>query len=64
MPVLETNRLICYENQLTGFYMRTTLALNGLILILEYTDHIKPLFLRYLSLLDQKTPKEMVRATG
>ena len=28
--LIETSQLICYANQLTGFYMRTTLAFNGL----------------------------------
>ena len=28
---IETSQLICTVNQLTGFYMRATLALNGLI---------------------------------
>ena len=30
-PHIETSRLICRANQLTGFYMRATLAFNGLI---------------------------------
>ena len=29
---IETSQLICTANQLTGFYMRATLALNGLII--------------------------------
>ena len=29
-PHIETSQLICCANQLTGFYMRATLALNGL----------------------------------
>ena len=29
-PHIETSQLICTTNQLTGFYMRETLALNGL----------------------------------
>ena len=29
-PHIETSQLICTANQLTGFYMRTTLALHGL----------------------------------
>ena len=29
-PHIETSQLICWANQLTGFYKRTTLALNGL----------------------------------
>ena len=29
-PDIETSQLICTENQLTGSYIRTTLALNGL----------------------------------
>ena len=28
--IIETSQLICCANQLTGFYMRATLALNGL----------------------------------
>ena len=31
-PHIETSQLICCANQLTGFYMRATLTLNGLIL--------------------------------
>ena len=31
VSVIETSQLICCANQLTGFYMRSTLALNGLI---------------------------------
>ena len=31
-PHIETSQLICSANQLTRFYMRATLALNGLIL--------------------------------
>ena len=35
-PHVETSQLICTVNQLTGFYVRATLALNGLTdLILE-----------------------------
>ena len=29
-PHIETSKLICCANQLTGFYIRATLALNGL----------------------------------
>ena len=29
-PHIETNQLICCPSQLTGFYIRETLALNGL----------------------------------
>ena len=29
-PHIETSQLICKANQLTGFYMRETLAINGL----------------------------------
>ena len=32
-PHIETSQLICTANQLTGFYMRATLALNGLNLV-------------------------------
>ena len=28
--LIETSKLICFANQVTGFYMRVTLALNGL----------------------------------
>ena len=34
-PHKETSPLICSANQLTGFYMRAKLALNGLILFPE-----------------------------
>ena len=30
VALLETSQLICYANRLTGFYMRLTLAFNGL----------------------------------
>ena len=30
-PHIETSQLICPPNQLTGFYIRATLALNGLM---------------------------------
>ena len=30
-PHVETSQLICTANQLTGFYMRATLTLNGLM---------------------------------
>ena len=29
-PHIETSQLVCCVNQLTGFYMRATLAFNGL----------------------------------
>ena len=29
-PHIETSQLICTANQLTGFYIRATMALNGL----------------------------------
>ena len=31
-PHIETSQLICTANQLTGFYMRATLAITRLIL--------------------------------
>ena len=34
-PHIETSHLICCANQLTGFYMRATLGLNGLSLQLS-----------------------------
>ena len=33
-PHIETSQWICCANQLTGFYMRATLALNGLNIVL------------------------------
>ena len=30
VALIETSQLICCAHQLTGFYMRATLALNGL----------------------------------
>ena len=30
VTVIETSQLICFANLLTGFYMRATLAFNGL----------------------------------
>ena len=38
-PHTETSQLMCRANQLTGFYMRVTLALNGLI---EFLILVKP----------------------
>ena len=32
-PHIKTSQLICCANQLTGFYIRATLALNGLIAV-------------------------------
>ena len=32
-PHVETSQLICFANQLTGFYMKATLGLNGLNVI-------------------------------
>ena len=43
-PYIETSQLICCANQLTLFYMRVTLAVNGLILEARFGDasfHIK-----------------------
>ena len=34
-PYIETSQLICCANQLTGFYMRATLALNSLNTVLQ-----------------------------
>ena len=34
-PHIETSQLICCANQLTGFYMRATLALNGLTIAFQ-----------------------------
>ena len=38
-PHVETSQLICKANQLTGFYMRATLALNGLSDIFSCFTH-------------------------
>ena len=42
-PHTETTQLICTANQLTGFYMRVTLALNGFTFLTHMTknDRIK-----------------------
>ena len=37
-PHLETSKLICYAIQMTGFYMRATLAPYGLILYTLFGD--------------------------
>ena len=41
-PHIETSQLICFANQLTGFYMRATPAFNGLMpctqLAMRYED--------------------------
>ena len=37
-PHIETRQLTCCVNQLTGFYMRATLALNGFILEAKFGD--------------------------
>ena len=38
-PHIEISQLICYANQLTGFYMRATLAINGLINFFSTWNH-------------------------
>ena len=45
-PHIETSQLICTANQLTGFYMGATLALNGLMLLgsIQLEVHEKPIF--------------------
>ena len=35
---METSQLIRYANQLTGFYIRATLALNGLSQLMGSSD--------------------------
>ena len=37
-PHIETSQLICTANQLAGFYMRITLALNGLIQEMKFRN--------------------------
>ena len=37
-PHVETSQLICYAKQLIGFYMRVTLALNGLNIKYQFDD--------------------------
>ena len=37
-PHIETSQLICTANQLTGFYTRATLAINGLVKV--FFDHV------------------------
>ena len=36
-PHIETSQLICFANQMTGFYMRATLTLNGLTISAKYS---------------------------
>ena len=38
-PYLETSQLICTANQLTGFYLRATVALNGLMTQLSLSEN-------------------------
>ena len=40
-PHIETSQLICCANQLTSFYMRATLAFNGLSTKLSSTNQIQ-----------------------
>ena len=40
VALIETSRLISCANQLTGFYMRVTLALNGLRCVSEIISFI------------------------
>ena len=48
-PHIETIQLICYANQLTGFYMRATLALNCLTccftLIMRENESLREIYL-------------------
>ena len=37
--LIETSQLICTANQLTGFYMTTTRAINGLKLESKFGDY-------------------------
>ena len=37
-PHIETSQLICSANQLAGFYMRATLAINGLKIFKNSTE--------------------------
>ena len=39
-PHIETSQLICIANQLTGFYMRATLALNELNLFYKKQSEV------------------------
>ena len=41
-PPIETSQLIYTANQLTGFYMRATLALNGLTFNLTFKFNVNP----------------------
>ena len=40
-PHIETSQLICKANQLTDFYMRTTLACNGLNSKIQFRGYEK-----------------------
>ena len=46
-PHIETSQLIFTANQLTGFYMRATLALNGLKLIQTDERHTNQINIKY-----------------
>ena len=39
-PHIETNQLICFANQLTGFCMRARLALNGLMVSVTMRSYL------------------------
>ena len=43
-PHIETSELICCADQLTGFYMRATLALNRLNSLNETQTHYKTIW--------------------
>ena len=47
-PHIETSQLIYTARQLTGFYMRATLTLNGLIKLIDKSKNHPPfLYLKY-----------------
>ena len=46
-PHIEASQLICTANQLTGFYMRAALALNGLTLCFEGRGRVAFFLIQY-----------------
>ena len=56
----ETSQLICTENQLTDFYMRATLAFNGLLLEVKFGSRTIIMLIKLIRLIltAKKTPKK------
>ena len=48
VALIETSQLICTANQLTGFCMRATLALNGLMIMKDDMLHHSEIYFYYI----------------